>query len=102
MVYRQGDVLLFPVARKVGRAVKQWVEDYQAVLASGRTSGNPHALEGLFDLYENEDGLRYAEVVEECELTHPEHATLKIEPGLYQVIRQQVYDGMGGTRIVID
>lgn len=102
MVYRQGDVMLFPVDRKTGRAVKQWVEDYSAVLAAGRTSGNPHTLEGLFDLYENENGDRFAEVVEECELKHPEHAALKVEPGLYRVIRQQVYDGRGGTRIVID
>lgn len=106
--YRQGDVLLVPV-EEIPHGLKEVpLQDGKIVLAEGEATGHLHAIdvedaEALFraeDL-ESIEG-RFLTVEKEVALTHPEHGTIKVEPGNYEVTRQREYDQAGGVSLVGD
>ncbi len=107
-MYRQGDILLVPV-EKVPRGLKEVPrEDGKIVLAEGEATGHLHAIdseEAMFTATDLEDiAGRFLEVEAEAgvELTHPEHDTIKVPPGKYEVRRQTEYDQAGGAALVGD
>lgn len=91
VMYRQGDVLLIRVdSPAAGEAVPR--DGGRIVLAYGEATGHAHAISAPeADLFETERGVRYLEVREPAELTHEEHAPIPLEPGVYEVRRQQEY-----------
>lgn len=112
---RQGDILLVPVERLPDELSEVPREDGKIVLAEGEATGHLHAIEADNAMFLAEDlgspEGRYL-VVEEAEaitaaavgveLTHPEHDTITLDPGLYEVRRQRAYDQAGGIELVAD
>ena len=105
-MYRQGDVLLVttdglladtarPVPREAGRVV----------LARGEATGHAHAIDSpLAELFEEKDGRLYLRVSagpEPVRLTHEQHDSIALAPGLYEVIGQREY-APGAIRRVTD
>lgn len=103
---RQGDILLVPVESVPDGLVDVPRENGRIVLAEGEVSGHLHAIdspEALFravDLDEIEG--RFLEIEAEVALTHPEHDTIVLEPGKYEVRRQREYSEAGGIQVVAD
>lgn len=93
-MYRQGDILLVPV-EEIPEDLKQVPKEQgRIVLAHGEATGHAHVLEGkaeflAADLEEMEG--RFARVLEDAELVHDEHDTIKIPAGDYEVRRQREY-----------
>jgi len=102
-MYRQGDVLLIPTDTIPADATDVSAENGRVVLAHGEATGHHHSFApntGV-TLCESEE-MRFLSVAEEANLTHQEHATIPIAPGLYRVIRQREYDDMEEWRNVAD
>ena len=90
---RQGDVLLVrvsklpPQAKPVGRKGAKRI-----ILAEGEATGHAHAIEtDTAKLLEDALGRRFLIVTKAEQLVHEEHDTLRIEPGIWRVVRQQEY-----------
>ena len=94
--YRQGDILLIPITDipRNAKAVRR--ENGKLILAHGEVTGHHHAFgtdvtnvelvtkEGAQQLYLMVHGLP-------APLTHQEHATIDVAPGVYEVRRQREY-----------
>ena len=100
---RQGDVMLRPVtevpqgAKQIGR------QDGRVILAEGEVTGHHHAIRDAGVALLESDGRRFVSVADGgAELKHEEHATIKIEPGLYEVVIQREYDDAEEWRRVAD
>lgn len=97
MIYRQGDVLVRRVA-DLPKKVEAVVRDAnRIVLAYGEVTGHAHSIaEDDACLYRPTDGdleVRFLEVLRDggVELTHQEHDTITLPPGIYEVTRQREY-----------
>lgn len=113
---RQGDILLVPVKKVPDGLHEIPREDGKIVLAEGEVSGHLHAIKApgatflTKDLGSPEDRYLVVDVIEEAEritaeaveLTHPEHDTVVLEPGAYEVRRQREYSKAGGIELVAD
>jgi hypothetical protein len=110
-MFRQGDVLLVPVQpERVPTHARPLPRDARGrlVLALGEVTGHAHAVaapdaELLGDPETLDD--RFLRIVTEARLTHEEHATIPLPPGLYRVVRQREYtawDGSAWQRQVAD
>jgi hypothetical protein len=90
---RQGDVFLERVgAMPEGlKPVKR--ERGRVVLAHGEVTGHAHAIkERKVRLFGPDDaGDTYLQAEAACTVTHEEHATIPLEPGIYRVRRQREY-----------
>lgn len=91
-IYRQGDVLLISADVNPQDATGE-VKPVagRLVLAEGEVTGHSHTIEA-----DRATGLLFGDRMvvvadEPVELTHQEHDTLVIAPGLYFVIRQREY-----------
>lgn len=99
--YRQGDILLIRVAKAPRNAKNVNRENGKLILAHGEVTGHHHA----FDVDVTNVELVTAEQANElflmvhgtapAPLTHQEHATIDIEPGVYEVRRQREYSPAG-------
>lgn len=103
---RQGDILLIPVG-KLPKGLSEIPRQHgKIVLAEGEATGHLHAIESpeaLFlakDLEEVEG--RFLRVEAEVALEHPEHGTIQVAPGNYEVRRQRSYSEAGGIDLVAD
>lgn len=94
---RQGDILIVPTNEKPrlkGRKYHKPVADLGLVVAEGEATGHHHKIttEGV-KMFER-NGTLYLDVPETgANLTHEEHATLKLTPGRHKVVRQREYVG---------
>lgn len=94
--YRQGDVLLIKVAeaevsalrlRERARPTKGRV-----ILARGEATSHTHSIDGaMASLHELQFGERYLTILVPTDLTHEEHAPIRLDPGFYRVIRQREF-----------
>lgn len=88
--YRQGDVLLVPVA-SIPKGLKQ---TKKVTLALGERTGHHHTIyAGAVGFADDENGLAsYIEVGGDgAELTHQEHDTIPLPPGKYENVSQFEY-----------
>lgn len=93
--YRQGDVFLRRVEKLPEGAEKQ-KRDGRIVLAYGEVTGHAHAIHEVeADVYALKTGERYLLISGLSKLVHEEHATIDIEPGVYEVIQQREYFPQG-------
>ena len=71
------------------------------ILAYGEVTGHHHALidAPTVKLYRNAEGHMIIEVEEETELTHQEHSSIALEPGMYKAYTQEEYDPEGMRRV---
>lgn len=107
-MYRQGDVLLIKVDAlpldQMWNRQKQTVQEIAYhrspvkgnILAEGEVTGHHHVAEGNVSVFTIDWGRQMFAIAKEAAvITHPEHASIAIEPGIYQVVRQREYDGTG-------
>lgn len=96
-MYRQGDVLLVPVARgEVPGSAVPAPRDRSGrhVLARGEATGHAHVIAGpgisVLALPDDVDAL-FVEVVSRARLVHEEHGPIAVPAGTYRVVRQREY-----------
>jgi hypothetical protein len=103
---RQGDVLIESIESLPANRKKLPREHGRVVLAHGEVTGHHHSLSAEnVSLFETVDqaGVTFLEVQEAmAELTHQEHDTINIEPGVYKVTRQREYVAPDIVRNVAD
>jgi hypothetical protein len=104
--YRQGDILLVPIDKVPAGLTEIPREDGKIVLAEGEATGHMHEIEAPEARFLTADvrelDKRFLEIEAEVELIHPEHDTVKLEPGAYEVRRQREYTRAGGIELVAD
>jgi len=86
--YRQGDVLLHPIAAIPDGAARRW--DGVVTLAEGELTGHSHTIEAPPDHLESYDlgGSLYLLVRRPVRLRHQTHGAPEVDPGAYEVRRQ--------------
>lgn len=93
--YRQGDVLLIKLAeaeaKALGLARQVWPTNGRAVLAFGEATGHTHSVDGADAALDERRAERYLAVWAPTELTHEEHAPIRLDPGFYRVVRQREF-----------
>jgi len=105
--YRQGDVLIqqvkelpYWIRNQTSEKRKEWT------LALGEATGHAHVLEA--DVMETWGQPQFgsAGFVEVGGtggvVTHQEHETIELEPGIYTIVHQREYAGPNQTRAVFD
>ncbi|MEV1053005.1 hypothetical protein [Streptomyces sp. NPDC049887] len=108
-MYRQGDVLIVPVAEDT---VPARAEDAKGeprdrrgrlVLALGEVTGHAHAVTGPGRLFRDagSSGPMLLHLPEGGRVVHEEHAPIPLPMGWYRVVRQREYIP-GAVRIVAD
>ena len=104
-LYRQGDVLLVATTSIPDGTVPVKRENGRLVLAHREVTGHHHSIldrdAELVAITASADTLVTADEAAELyllvhgtepvELTHQEHATVTVEPGVYRVVRQREY-----------
>ena len=89
-MFRQGDVLLVPVAEMPeGRPVE--ADGGRLVLARGEATGHHHSVaveDG--ELFDTAEGV-YLRIMTTTPLEHQEHGSITLDPGVYRVLRQREY-----------
>ena len=89
--YRQGEVLIFGLEKGKKKAAELGFKPKaDNVIIEGEISGHKHAVESG-KLYEK-DGKIVLEAQKGCVLTHPEHASINIPEGTYEIEIQVEYD----------
>lgn len=89
---RHGDVVLHPTKEVGGEIIKH---DGSFILALGEATGHHHkiAVANPVDMEIRETAAGYILVLKaEGSLTHQEHGTLIVAPGMYHVGREREYD----------
>lgn len=83
---RQGDVLLFPVA-KLPKGAVEVKTDGDVILAFGEVTGHAHRIKRaekpsarVYDF----GAERYIQVLEKTPLTHEEHSAIFLDAGIYR------------------
>ena len=91
-MFRQGDVLLIPVAAIPPRAKAVEAEGGRIVLAYGEATGHAHAIAAPGARLFSEGTNRFLEVsAGGATLAHEEHAAIPLPAGAYRVILQREY-----------
>jgi hypothetical protein len=103
---RQGDILLVPVKNLPDGLKEVPRQNGRIVLAEGEVTGHFHAIEAPEATFHAEsleeiEG-RFLAVEAEVALEHPEHDTIVLEPGNYEIRRQREYSEAGGISLVAD
>ena len=90
---RQGDVLCVPIAAAPKQRKPVARDSGRIVLAYGEVTGHAHAITDAWaELFEAADQGRVLLVEEKpARLTHEEHGTIVLDPGVRQIVRQSEY-----------
>lgn len=119
---RQGDVALFPVSQLPAGCTEIPNDNGRIVLAHGEVTGHAHAIadhvtmdpaaageimqaaiaRAKARLWQSPSGDRYLEVREPVSLSHEEHSTHVIPPGIYEVPVQVEQSVANAPRRVAD
>lgn len=87
---RQGDVLMVPATLPSG--AKQVVSKGDVILAFGEVTGHAHRIKEYSKVVMWSAGAeRFLQVMETVALTHEEHTTVNIPPGVYKLPQQVEY-----------
>jgi hypothetical protein len=106
-MYRQGDVLLVPVAPEeipTGAMPAPRDRGGRMVLARGEATGHAHVINGPdTELLADRDCIDelFVQIVSHARLVHEEHGAIAVPAGTYRVIRQREYIP-GSSRPVAD
>ena len=99
----QGDILFTRVSKLPKQVTSVSTEDGRVVFARGEATGHHHsATMETCTLSTDEGGVMYCTVEELTEVTHQEHGTVVLEPGIYRVDKQQELNSWKGWRQVVD
>lgn len=99
--YRHGDLFFTPVDKLEGSEVKH---NGSFVLAEGETTGHKHLLTAdRMTIRKTEDGRFYLSLETPGTITHEEHKTIVLPPGIYEMGNEREKDWFSGAvRQVID
>lgn len=103
-IYRHGDVSLYEVdSMPIGETKK--VGSF--ICALGETTGHKHVLtaepQTLIEILEAPNGRRYLKLNGQAQLTHEEHKTITVLPGIYEQRQEREFDWFQmATRRVVD
>lgn len=104
-MYRQGDVLLVQTSQQTDFISGENAAGPDIVLAHGEKTGHTHSVSAehasLVTVTVGEAAEEHLHVHRVTELKHPEHAAIRLDPGVYRVVRQRQYDP-GADRVVGD
>ena len=108
-MYRQGDVLIVPIAEAQLPAAVAQLEPQgrdpreRMILALGEATGHAHAVVGRGTLYPAAAPLEpmYLHLPKGGRVVHEEHAAITLPAGWFRVIRQREYEP-GSVRMVAD
>jgi len=102
-MYRQGDVLLVRVRDSAIDKGKVLSNGESIVVHVGEKHGHEHVAIAIDDLEIREAHMeKYIVSKSGFQLQHPEHSTLDLEPGKYQIVTQQEWVDPTTTRNVAD
>ena len=88
--YRQGDVLL--VSAKLPQNAKAADKPGDVILAFGEVTGHAHRIKERDKVRMWDAGAeRFLQVLESTMLTHEEHASIMLHPGVYRLPQQVEY-----------
>ena len=94
-MFRQGDVLIIPVAKLPANLENVDRENGRIVLAHGEVTGHAHAIKdqraALFRDPKLAAIVMHVTGDAPVALEHEEHSTIQVPPGDYRVIRQREY-----------
>lgn len=91
-MYRQGDVLLVPIAEVPATALKVKREGDRIILATGEATGHAHAVATLGAELLADREARYLRVpAGGASVTHEEHRPVALPAGSYRVVIQREY-----------
>ena len=96
---RHGDVQIIKVDSLPADAVLQEGRNW---LALGEVSGHAHRVDALSEIFETKDGLLYLKVKKPSKLSHEEHSSKVLEPGIYRVGIKRQYNAETGWSRVLD
>ncbi len=87
-IFRQGDILVREVAKVPGEAQKQ----LDNVIAVGEATGHKHELlSGESCIFEKKNS-KFLVLLDDTDLIHPEHDTIKLPTGKFEIVREREYD----------
>jgi hypothetical protein len=92
--YRQGDVLLVQI-KSIPQSATPKAKTGRIVLAEGEATGHAHTIDDRDATELISEAERIINVTKSTPLTHQEHATIVIDPGVYKIVRQREYTPEG-------
>ncbi len=97
-IFRQGDILF----KRVKALPSNVIQKQDQLIAEGEQTGHAHVLVNgaLFELLN--PTRHYIKAGQDTKIIHQEHFPIKLESGVYEIIRQKEYLGQGRTQIVRD
>ncbi len=100
-IIRQGDLLII----KVDKIPDNLPKKTDKILLEGEASGHRHQLSSGTIYAENSTRdnnylLGYFLLEEASALTHPEHKTIELEPGIYKFHQQREYDPQEEHKVI--
>jgi len=83
---QQGDVLFFKMTALPENLKPKKFKD-RVVFAEGEVTGHAHvtALDEFIDVFEDENSEMWAVLEKTREVTHEEHGTVTLDPGIYKI-----------------
>lgn len=100
-LYRHGDVSLHPIS-EIPEGLTEVKHQGSVVLAEGEFTGHKHLLTApkldSMRVLQDKEGRFYIEIGEESQLSHEEHKTLTIAPGLYRTNIEREHDYFAGEK----
>ena len=94
-MYRQGDILF----KKIYELPERLKEKPDNIVAGGEGSAHAHMLVNG-DLFQVEhSNQKYIRTRENTRLIHEEHLPIRLESGIYEVVRQREYLGPGLVKV---
>jgi len=94
MQIRHGDVLI----TKVDTMPDSVIQLKRKELAYGEVTGHAHRID-VGDLFETKDGQLYLKVSELTRVSHEEHKTITLHPGIYHVTQKRQYTPDGWEKV---
>lgn len=94
MIYRHGDILLYPTKNIKEIKAKKVFSGKEYVLAEGETTGHRHLLvttKPKLEILKDNKGKMYLKT-DGAKLTHQEHKTIEIQKGYYVVKHEREFD----------
>lgn len=92
MVNQQGDVILFRIKEDDVPENAEFKPAGRVVLAEGEVTGHSHDAVGSGLAVAEVNGKKYLRAEKKSVLTHQEHGTQVVEPGVYEVENPLQYD----------
>lgn len=86
-IHVHGDVILERIDKLPNKKLKK---KKNLIVREGEFSGHAHRLSGGTILLDREQ--MFLEIVEKTKISHEEHKTIEIEPGIYKVRDEVEYD----------